>query len=92
MKGQEYLLEMGSGQFIPGFEDGMMGMKTGEEKNLDLTFPADYHVEELKNAKVTFEVKLLEIKDKFFPEWNDETAKELGYESIEDFKTKHLKR
>ena len=38
MKGQEYLLEMGSGQFIPGFEDGMMGMKAGEEKNLDLTF------------------------------------------------------
>ncbi len=89
MKGQEYLLEMGSGQFIPGFEDGMMGMKAGEEKNLELTFPADYHVDELKDAKVTFEVKLLEIKEKVLPEWNDETAKELGYESVEDFNTKN---
>ena len=89
MKGQEYLLEMGSGQFIPGFEDGMMGMKAGDEKNIDLTFPADYHVEELKEAKVTFEVKLLEIKEKIYPEWNDETAKELGYESVEDFNTKN---
>ena len=89
MKGSEYVLEMGSGQFIPGFEDGMMGMKAGEEKNLDLTFPADYHVDELKNAKVTFEVKLLEIKEKILPEWNDETAKELGYESVEDFNTKN---
>lgn len=89
MKGQEYLLEIGSGQFIPGFEDGMMGMKAGDEKNIDLTFPADYHVEELKEAKVTFEVKLLEIKEKIYPEWNDETAKELGYESVEDFNTKN---
>ena len=89
MKGSEYVLEIGSGQFIPGFEDGMMGMKSGEEKNLDLTFPAEYHVDELKNAKVTFEVKLLEIKEKILPEWNDETAKELGYESVEDFNTKN---
>ena len=89
MKGSEYVLEIGSGQFIPGFEDGMMGMKSGEEKNLELTFPADYHVEELKNSKVTFEVKLLEIKEKILPEWNDETAKELGYDSVEDFNTKN---
>ena len=89
MKGSEYVLEIGSGQFIPGFEDGMMGMKSGEEKNLELTFPAEYHVDELKNAKVTFEVKLLEIKEKILPEWNDETAKELGYDSVEDFNTKN---
>ena len=90
MKGSEYLLEIGSGQFIPGFEDGMVGMKVGEEKNIDLTFPAEYHVEELKNAKVTFEVKLLEIKEKVYPTWNDETAKELGYTSAEDFTTKNM--
>ena len=89
MKGSEYLLEIGSGQFIPGFEDGMLGMKAGEEKNLELSFPEDYHVDELKNAKVTFEVKLLEIKEKVLPEWNDEIAKELGYDSVEDFKDKN---
>ena len=90
MKGNEYVLEIGSGQFIPGFEEGMVGMKAGEEKNLNLTFPAEYHVEELKNAKVTFEVKLLEIKEKVLPEWNDDLAKELGYESVEDFNTKNI--
>ncbi|RPJ74205.1 MAG: trigger factor, partial [Alphaproteobacteria bacterium] len=64
MKGSEYLLEIGSGQFIPGFEDGMIGMKKGEKKNILLTFPADYHAVELQNAKVTFETELLEIKEK----------------------------
>lgn len=89
MKGSEYLLEIGSGQFIPGFEDGMIGLKKGEKKNILLTFPADYHAVELQNAKVTFEVELLEIKDKKFPELNDEMAKEFGYESVADFNTKN---
>ncbi|MFW5887686.1 MAG: trigger factor [Bacteriovoracia bacterium] len=88
MKGEEYLLEIGSGQFIPGFEEGLMGMKKGEKKNLELTFPESYHAEDLKNAKVTFETELLEIKKKELPEFTDEMAKEFGYESVEDFKTK----
>lgn len=81
MKGEEFLLEIGSNQFIPGFEEKMVGMKTGEKKDIDLNFPADYHVEELQNAKVKFEVELLEIKEKKFPELTDELAKELGEES-----------
>ncbi len=92
MKGSEYLLEIGSGQFIPGFEDGMIGMKKGEKKNILLTFPADYHATELQNAKVTFEVELLEIKEKKFPALNDELAKEFGYESVADFNDKNKKQ
>lgn len=91
MKGSEYLLEIGSGQFIPGFEDGMIGMKKGDKKNILLTFPADYHATELQNAKVTFETELLEIKEKKFPELNDELAKEFGYESVVDFNEKNKK-
>jgi trigger factor len=91
MKGSEYLLEIGSGQFIPGFEDGMIGLKKGDKKNIELTFPADYHAAELQNAKVTFEVELLEVKEKKFPELNDELAKEFGYESAADFNEKNKK-
>ncbi len=91
MKGSEYLLEIGSGQFIPGFEDGMIGLKKAEKKNIVLTFPADYHATELQNAKVTFEVELVEIKDKKFPVLNDEMAKEFGYESVADFTEKNKK-
>lgn len=91
MKGSEYLLEIGSGQFIPGFEDAMIGLKKGDKKNIDLTFPADYHAAELQNAKVTFEVELLEVKEKKFPDLNDDLAKELGYDSVSDFTEKNKK-
>lgn len=91
MKGLEYLLEIGSGQFIPGFEDGMVGMKKGEKKDIALTFPADYHATDLRNAKVVFEVELLEIKEKKYPEFTDDAAKEFGYESIADFNEKTKK-
>ncbi len=92
MKATEYLLEIGSGQFIPGFEDGMMGMKKGEKKTIEVTFPADYHEEDLKNAKVKFHIDLLEIKEKKFPELNDALAVEFGYESLADFNDKNMKR
>lgn len=88
MKGQEYLLEIGSGQFIPGFEDGMIGLTKGEKKTIELTFPTDYHVAELKDAKVKFYVELLEIKERVFPEFTDELAKEMGFESVSDFQAK----
>ena len=91
MKGSEYLLEIGSGQFIPGFEDGMIGLKKGDKKDINLTFPADYHATDLQNAKVKFEVELLEIKEKKYPTLNDELAKEFGYESVADFNEKNKK-
>ena len=88
MKGEDYQLEIGSGQFIPGFEEGMVGMKKGEKKTLELTFPEDYHVDELKSAKVKFYVELLEIKTKNYPELTDELAKEFGHESVADMDNK----
>lgn len=91
MKGQEFQLEIGTGQFIPGFEEGMIGMKKSEKKSLDITFPADYHVEDLQSAKVKFHVELLEIKEKSFPEVNDELAKEMGFESVDDMNQKMRK-
>lgn len=92
MKAQDYMLEIGSGQFIPGFEDGMIGMKKGEKKDIKVTFPADYHEEDLKNAPVTFHVEVLEIKNKNFPEFTDELAKEFGFESVADFNAKNKER
>lgn len=92
MKAQEYMLEMGSGQFIPGFEDGMLGMKKGEKKDVKVTFPADYHEADLKNAPVIFHVELLEIKTKNFPELTDDLAKEFGFESVADFDLKNKER
>ena len=61
-KAEGYQLEIGSHQFIPGFEEQMIGMKTGEEKDLDITFPEDYMAEDLKGQKVVFKVKVNEIK------------------------------
>jgi len=92
MKAEEFLLEIGSGQFIPGFEEGMIGFKKGDKKTVDLTFPADYHEAELQNAKVKFHVEILELKEKSAPELNDELAKEFGFESVEDFNTKNKAR
>jgi trigger factor len=88
MKGTDFVLEIGSNQFIPGFEEGMIGMIKGEKKLLELSFPEEYHVAELKNSKVKFDVELLEIKKNEFPELDDELAKELQFESVEDMKTK----
>lgn len=92
MKGKEFLLQIGSGQFIPGFEDGMIGLKKGESKTIDLTFPAEYHEESLRNAKVKFHVTLNEIKEKKIPELNDELAKEFGFESVADMTAKTRER
>ena len=89
MKGEEHLLEIGSGQFIPGFEDGMMGMKKSEKREVNVTFPADYHAPDLQSAKVVFDVELLEIKEKKYPELNDELVKEFGFESVEAFDKKN---
>ena len=92
MKATDYMLEIGSGQFIPGFEDGMIGMKKGETKVITLNFPADYHEADLQNEPVEFKVDLLEIKERKFPELTDELAKELGYESVADFNKKSTDR
>lgn len=89
MKGTDYLLEVGSNTFIPGFEEGVIGLKKGDKKTLELTFPAEYHMAELRNEKVKFSVEILELKEKKLPEFTDELSKEFGYESVEDFKKKN---
>jgi len=71
-KGENYSLEIGSNTFIPGFEDQLIGMKAGEEKDVNVTFPEDYHAEELKGAAVVFKVKVNEIKEKEIKEIDKE--------------------
>ena len=78
-----YPLELGAGAFIPGFEDGVVGMKVGEEKELNLKFPEDY-VENLKGKDVLFKVKLNSFKKRALPEINEEFFKDLGYDDVKD--------
>ena len=78
-----YELVIGSGQFIPGFEDQMIGLQLGEEKDLPVTFPEDYQAENLAGKEAIFKVKLHEIKEKVLPELNDEFVKDLNREGIE---------
>ena len=80
-------LELGSGAFIPGFEDGVIGMYIGDEKDIQVKFPEDYGAEELKGKDAIFNVKLHEIKVKEFPEVNDEFIKEAaGEESVDAYR------
>lgn len=83
---EEYLLELGSGTFLPGFEEQLEGMKRGEEREVQVTFPEDYGVEELAGKPALFKVKLHEIKEKVVPELDDEFAKEFGLESIDQLR------
>ncbi len=75
-KADGHELELGSGTFIPGFEDQIIGMKPEEEKNINVKFPEDYFSEDLKGKDAIFKVKLHEIKKKEMPEINDEFAKD----------------
>ena len=82
-KGENYSLEIGSNTFIPGFEDQVIGMAVGEEKDINVTFPKDYHAEDLKGAKVVFKVKVNEIKVKRVPELDADFFEDLGMEGID---------
>ena len=82
-----HMLEIGSGQFIEGFEDGVVGMKIGEHRDLNLKFPEQYHESSIAGAPVKFHVTLKGIKKKVLPEINDELAKKVGqYENLEGLK------
>lgn len=86
-KGENYSLEIGSNTFIPGFEEKLIGMKVGEEKDLDLTFPEDYHQEDLAGQKVVFHVKVNEVKEKIQRELDKEFFEDLNMEGVKDEKT-----
>lgn len=69
---EDFRLVIGSGQMIPGFEDGMKGMKAGEEKTINVTFPEDYQAENLKGKEADFKITVKEVKEAKLPELNDE--------------------
>ncbi|MCM3717035.1 trigger factor [Fictibacillus phosphorivorans] len=87
-KAENYSLEIGSGSFIPGFEEQLVGEKAGTEKEVNVTFPEEYHAEELAGKPAVFKVKIHDIKTKQLPELNDEFAQEVegDAETLEDLK------
>ena len=83
-KEENYSLEIGSGTFIPGFEEQLIGMKSGDEKDIKVTFPEDYMEESLKGQEVTFKVKVHEIKTKEKRELDEDFFFDLGIEGVND--------
>lgn len=81
-KGENYSLEIGSHTFIPGFEEQVIGMKAGEEKDIEVTFPEDYGAKDLAGAKATFKVKVHEIKEKQNRELDEDFFEDLGIEGV----------
>ncbi|MEG0453413.1 MAG: trigger factor, partial [Coprobacillus sp.] len=82
-KGENHPLEIGSGSFIPGFEEKVIGMEIGSEKDIEVTFPEDYQAADLAGQAVVFKVKVHEIKSKVLPEVDDELAKDVNIEGVE---------
>lgn len=82
-KSENYPLEIGSNTFIPGFEEQLIGLKAGDEKDINVTFPEDYAEESLKGCDVVFKIKVHEVKTKQLPELNEDFFKDLGYENVE---------
>ncbi len=85
-QGDDYLLELGSGSFIPGFEDQVVGMKRDEARNVEVSFPEDYGQAELAGKPVLFKVVLKEIKEKITPKLDDEFAKGFGADTLDELK------
>ena len=87
-KAENHELEIGSNTFIPGFEEQIIGMKAGEEKDIKVTFPEDYFSKDLAGKEATFKVKLHEIKEKKLPTLDDEFAKDVSeFDTLNDLKT-----
>lgn len=92
-KAEKQSLELGSGTFIPGFEDQIVGMSKGEEKDIHVTFPEQYHAEHLRGKPAVFRVTVRDIKRKNLPELDDEFAKDVSeFETLEEFKEDLKKR
>ena len=85
-KAEGYELTLGSGSFVPGFEEKIVGMKAGDEKDIDITFPEDY-TKELAGAAVVFKVKVHEVKETQLPALDDEFAKDVSeFDTLKDYK------
>lgn len=89
-KGENYSLEIGSGSFIPGFEEQLVGVKAGESKDVVVTFPEEYHAAELAGKEATFKVTVKEVKAKELPELDDDLAAEIDpdVETLDELRTK----
>src|SRR5699024_8984147 len=89
-KGENHPLEIGSGQFIPGFEEELIGKTAGEDTEITITFPTDYHAEDLAGKEAMFKVQIHEMKEKEVPELDDEFAKDVDeeVETLEELKAK----
>ncbi len=88
-KAIDFTVEVGSGQFIPAFEEKLIGLKPEEEKEMEVSFPENYGYQKWAGKTISFHVKIKEIKEKILPPLDDEFAKDLGdYASFEEFKTK----
>ena len=81
-KGENYSLKIGSGTFIPGFEDQLIGLKALDEKDVKVTFPEDYHAEDLKGKDAVFKVKVIEVKEVSVPELDKDFFEDLGMEGV----------
>ena len=81
-KSENYSLKIGSGTFIPGFEEGLIGLKSGDEKDVKVKFPDDYHAEDLKGKDAIFKVKVHEVKEVKIPELDKDFFDDLGMEGI----------
>lgn len=89
-KGENYSLELGSGSFIPGFEDQLVGAKAGDDVEVKVTFPEDYQAEDLAGKEAIFKVKVHEVKEKELPALDDEFAKDVDdeVETLDELKAK----
>lgn len=85
-KGENYSLEIGSHSFIAGFEEQLIGKNTGEECDVEVTFPEDYHAENLAGKPAVFKCKIHEVKEKQLPELDEEFADDAGFDSVEEYK------
>jgi len=86
-KGENYDLTIGSDTFIPGFEEQLIGKNKGEEFDVNLTFPEDYHAEDLKGEEVVFKVKINDIKEEILPELDDEFVKDVSeFDTLDEYK------
>lgn len=86
-KGENYSLKIGSGTFIPGFEEQLIGMEKGEEKEINVTFPEEYHAEDLKGQAVVFKVKVNDIKTTIIPELGEDFYADLELEGVNSKET-----
>lgn len=88
---EKHHLVLGSGSFIPGFEDQVIGHKAGDEFDVNVKFPTDYHAEQLAGKDARFAVKVHEVRKHVLPELNDELAKAVGHESVEKLR-EHIRK